>query len=476
MRRPPGYWNDWKNLELTLLPICQKLNRFPSATELSSMGLSSVVKYALPNFGGYGTVATRLGFKTYDESINRNPPDFWTKEKTIEEYIKFIKQYDFKYFPSHREITTKGRDDLKNAIYKFFGFREFKKIIKEKGIILEPTRSNSNKWNETNIITELKSIITHLGYFPSIKDFETLNRRDLRGAIDKFGGTKKFISLLNSQSKAEYRNIKPSGHWMKWENVEPTLKNICKTIGRFPSKTDFIGLGHKDLYHGLKYHGNLKDLANKLGYEYKTHNQFITLDGDYVLSIYEILFDNFLFLNKISHKVNGVVDDKSGKTFRYDFLIQNKEDFYIEIWGLSNSNTNKSKNYDIKRATKEVFYKSKNLNLLSIEPDLFNGDFYRIYENLKAFCKASGIKKENFYESENYIDLFIAKAYSYETLQNELAPFIKRFDGYMPTASFLTSHGAGRLVSRVRQFGGFKKVKSKLGLLSNPKTIRYIKK
>ena len=46
----------------------------------------------------------------------------------------------------------------------------------------------------------------------------------------------------------------------------------------------------------------------------------------------------------------------------------------------------------------------------------------------------------------------------------------------MPTASFLTLHGAGRLVSKVRKFGGFKKVKNKLGLLSNPKTLRYIKK
>ena len=85
MRKPPGYWNDWKNLEDILLPICKKLNRFPSSTELNSMRLTSVVKYALPNFGGHIKVANRLGYKTYDETVNRHPADYWTEEKTISE-------------------------------------------------------------------------------------------------------------------------------------------------------------------------------------------------------------------------------------------------------------------------------------------------------------------------------------------------------------------------------------------------------
>jgi len=476
MRKPSGYWKEWGNLEEILLPISKKLNRFPSTTELNSMGLTSVLKYALQNFGGHIKVANRLGFKTYDETINRHPADFWTMETTISEYLKFIEENKLNYYPSHREISAKGRDDLKNAIYKNFGFKEFKKVIKDKGVLLERTRSNSNKWNEKRVIDELEKIINELGFFPSTKDFEYLNKHDLRGAIGKFGGDKKFISILKAKSKAEYRNIKPSGHWLDWNNIEPTLKIIIETIGRFPTKTDFIGLGHKDLYHGLMCHGSLKEIANQLGYEYKSSNQFITLDGDYVLSIYEILFDNFLFLNKIPHQVDGIIDDKSGETFRYDFLIKGNKDFYIEIWGLSNSNTNKSKIYDIKRTKKEAFYRNQNLKLISIEPEIFSGDFYKIYDNLKSFCQNNDIKKENFYESDNYIELFIAKAYSYEILKNELTPFINMYKGYMPTASFLKKNGGTRLISKIRQYGGFGKVKIKLGLSSNPNTLRYLKK
>jgi hypothetical protein len=37
---------------------------------------------------------------------------------TISEYLKFIEENKLNYYPSHREISAKGRDDLKNAIYK----------------------------------------------------------------------------------------------------------------------------------------------------------------------------------------------------------------------------------------------------------------------------------------------------------------------------------------------------------------------
>lgn len=476
MRKSPGYWREWTNLENILLPICKKLNRFPSTTELNSMGMSSLVKYALPYFGGHIEVAHKLGYKTYDEIVNRHHADYWTKEKVIEEYKKFINEHKLTYYPSHRALSLNGKDDLKNAIYKLYGFRNFKKVIKEHGVHLERTRSNSNKWNENRVIEELKIIINQLGYFPSKADFDYLNRNDLRGAINKFGGDKKFISICKAKSKAEFKNIKPAGYWKNWKNIEPELEKICKSIGRFPSKVDFFGLGYRDLYSALKYHGTLKAIASKFGFDYKYQNQFFTLDGDYVLSIYEVLFDNFLYLNKIPHEVNGVIDTEAVKTFRYDFLIHGEKKIYVEIWGLSNSKTQKSKKYDEKRIEKEKFYRSKGLKLVSVEPDLFDGDFYLIYENLKSFCINSGIKKEDFYLNENYIELFIAKAYSFEILYNDILPFIDLNNGFMPTASFLKQNGATKLISKIRKFGGFAKIKNKFGILSDPKTLRYIKK
>jgi len=401
--------------------------------------------------------------------------NYWTKEKIISEYIDFIVKHKFTYYPSHREISDNGRSDLKNAIFKFFGYENFKTIIKEKGITLNPTRSNSNKWNEQTVISELKIVIAQLGYFPSINDFNKLNKNDLRGAINKFGGANKFIKILHTKSKSEFRNIKPSGYWVKWDNVERELKYIYNLLNRFPTKKDFIGLGYERLYNGLKYHGSISVVAEKMGYSYKRQNQYITLDGDFVLSIYEVLFDNFLYLNNIKHTTNKVINTNT--KYRYDFLINcNDIDYYIEIWGLSNANSTRSKKYDKKRIKKETFYKKHNLTLLSVEPNIFDGDYFNIYDNIKNLFITNNIKTNNFYESKDYIDLFMAEIYSYDRLQIELKPYIQYYDGFMPTASFLTKHGGGRLITKIRKLGGFNVVKERLKLKSNPKILRYIKK
>ena len=43
-RKPPGYWDDWKNVEETLRPVIARLGRFPTIPELKDLSLDGLIK------------------------------------------------------------------------------------------------------------------------------------------------------------------------------------------------------------------------------------------------------------------------------------------------------------------------------------------------------------------------------------------------------------------------------------------------
>jgi len=61
-RKPKNYWSEWENLKKEILPICQKLKRFPTPREMGKN--SAVLRYAIQKFGGTNTVASKLGYVT----------------------------------------------------------------------------------------------------------------------------------------------------------------------------------------------------------------------------------------------------------------------------------------------------------------------------------------------------------------------------------------------------------------------------
>lgn len=468
MRKPKGYWQEWKNVERELIPICKKLGRFPSNRELNKYGLTTIARYLTKYYGGIEKIAKKLGYRTYDQYINRHSQGFWTLECVINEYIDLIKSHAFEYWPSKWELIKLGRSDLYGAIYKFGGYSKFKRLIKaKKGICLEK-RKRKIKWNDKLICHELRNICNKLGYFPSDGEFNQLGRVDLRGAIAKHGGAKKFANILKYQRKSEYKDIKKSGYWTDFSNIAKELEPIIVKIGHFPTYTELKIVGRTDIIGGLKWYGGIFNVAEKLGYELVSGCHLKTYDGHLVRSIFEVLVDNFFSMNGIYHETEGIIDKDSKRHFMYDFKVPNLQGIpiYFEIWGYrkDREQSDIEINYNIKRKLKEFLYSDRNLILVSIEEKIFNMTFKDIYDYLVQICIEKDIKHRNFNYRVNYIDLFISHAYSYEDLYEDLKPYIEELTGYMPTTTFLRHRNREDLITRIQKFGGFNLIRERFKL------------
>lgn len=134
----------------------------------------------------------------------------------------------------------------------------------------------------------------------------------------------------------------------------------------------------------IMYFGGGGIVAERMGYtiDYK----YKANDGHYLLSSYELLFDNFLFANEIPHEVNKRICNKT--QHRYDFKIGEN---YIEIWGFPDEPNNKIYEvYNEKRKIKEQLYKELNLNLIPIEESVFKQKSEKIEQEFKEIVLLCG--------------------------------------------------------------------------------------
>lgn len=123
-----------------------------------------------------------------------------------------------------------------------------------------------------------------------------------------------------------------------------------------------------------------EDIRNKYEAKYRTD------DGHIVRSRGEIIIDNYLFKNYISHVYEKKVFNKETPEDECttDFYLP-QYDTYIEFWGMENN-----ENYNSIKLFKEKIYKFNNYKIINVYPEnLDNGlDDYLTKELLK-------IKKSN---------------------------------------------------------------------------------
>lgn len=139
-----------------------------------------------------------------------------------------------------------------------------------------------------------------------------------------------------------------------------------------------------------------RDLHEMCGY---VTPQFYRLsNGYYVRSSFEVKFANFLIYNNLLFKVDEIIDDKSRKNYRYDFLLHNisGEPVYVEIWGMENHSIHKF-TYKEKQKAKKAFYKRRNLKLINISSNSFEKKSFKdLQEFFKKLLKENNIKLNNF--------------------------------------------------------------------------------
>ena len=463
-RFPRGYWESIDNVITHLQPYIEKLERLPKCKELSADGLSMLSKVISKYHGGYEVLSEKLGIPTADSSIDKKPRDYWTHEKSLEAIHKYLAQSDNPTIkPTKKELkifnpsilTALGKFTLKQLLedyQKFYGSK-----LSE--------RKRKVKWNKEKIKKTILKLVDKFGFIPSNSELAELGLDGLRGVIDRTGGLNYYSKKLGVPTKKQFLGVKPSGYWEDIKNVKKEILPVIKKLGHFPSYPELIALEKTYLQSAINAHGGIKLLAKTLDMNINSVGLYITSDGHYVRSRYEVLFDNFLSINSISHETGGLISEDTNHLFDFKLKTVNQSDIYIEIWGFSDRHkTEISNRYNKKRKIKEEIYKGLGFKLISLEENDFDQPFKVIYEKLSKLIIDNGIKTI-INPIDNVLDYFIGNAYGFEELKKELQPHIEKFDGKMPTSTYLSSLKLEGLIARVQKYGGFPFVTKKLGLL-----------
>jgi len=179
------------------------------------------------------------------------------------------------------------------------------------------------------------------------------------------------------------RTNSPKNKWEKIEDVEEALQSFISLYGYFPTRKEMIyevGISGSAL---KKYDGALG--LRKI-IKYKGNNELIDNRGDYNRSTFEFITANFLIAQEIGYKREQSPFPKEEKKYRSDFTLfpKNKKPIHVEVWGYpeKDDKSEHAKFYNEKRKEKEKIYKKYNVNLVSVNFEIFQKSYKEIEEEL----------------------------------------------------------------------------------------------
>lgn len=301
--------------------------------------------------------------------------------------------------------------------------------------------------NKEKIVVELSNIVKELGHFPTYQELRQLKRGDIENSLQYLDCSYHDLAIELGFS-CQY----PRGYWKNWDNLEKEIRKIIKK-DKFPTCGEIKSQISSGAISGVMYFGGIKSVANKMGYKIEYFHE--ASDGHCLNSVNELIFDEFLFSNKIPHQVNGLIHPDFN--FRYDFKIG---DFYVEIWGFESNRTNNKRcvAYKEKRIKKETFYTSLNIKPISIECWIFKKSAEEMKVEFDKIIEKYQLKKFTSIDDSNKIIEKIVKTAYYWTEEKIIAELkilanqLNRF----PKQHELMSLNRGDLKDAISRFGGKK--------------------
>ena len=358
----------------------------------------------------------------------------WTEESITEELKILCDQIGG--FPTSTVLQELGRLDLIHAIQKngnFFHYRE---------VLGYEVRFKPKDYWVDHYENEVEKIVKELGRFPTPTEFRKSNN-----SLFKFLVEKDLFPHLQKQYNYT-PPTKPRGYWNDFNNLKDWLMDHFEDIiklGEFPTCSMITEIPKSAVIKDvIRRHGGFNSVAEKLNCKVK--NTFVSEDGHYLDSSYELILDSYLYSRNIPHQVHGIIDKKFG--YRFDFKVG---DIYVEIWGLSG---NDYRGYDEKRKIKENLYSELDYELISIEPQLFEKPYKEIENTFDSIFIKYGFdvsKKQVTYEISDSL-----KGKNYWTFENTLKELkivvaeINRF----PSVSYLRGIGKYQIQKSMQKFGG----------------------
>ncbi|MCB0749201.1 MAG: hypothetical protein KDC90_17195 [Ignavibacteriae bacterium] len=325
-----GHWKNIENIKKEIEVVIDQLGRFPTTTDLRRIGKHNLLSAISSNFDGIKNVRKILGYTkklpiakdghycdSFSEVIvddflfmndiphKRNiqfnftnikcRPDFILENMTIVEVLMAdyrinnhkgrYKQYVTRYRKKRKayldanmdlievfpcELTDKDKMEKKFEIIANKVNAPFPYKLEDFTNIIFFDKKSPGYWSiADNIKKELLPLVKKYGKIPSIKLLREIGRHDIEGAIiNNYGSYRAVGEVLGLDVNSI---MKPQKYWQDIRNIKKELAPIISQYGYIPGKSELKRIGKSSLVAAVEsYFISFKDLANKLGTEYKT--------------------------------------------------------------------------------------------------------------------------------------------------------------------------------------------------------------
>lgn len=249
-RKPRGHWT-WDNTKSKLEEIAEELGHFPTARELTALGLSGLVDAVNKRYGGFRELREKLG-----RDQLRRPRGYFKEWDNVEKEL-FQVEAKLGHFPSDIELRDLGLSSLANAISNYYGgYTEVRKRLGKPQTsdlieMLKDWKTLENKINQLE---------AELGHFPTQQDLRNLGIVYIHTAMKKhYGGPNKVKRKLGKKSQRDPNYLKD------WSNVKSEILQLEAALGHFPTAKEMVALGYSSLPDAIcKYHRGFNNVQKKL--------------------------------------------------------------------------------------------------------------------------------------------------------------------------------------------------------------------
>lgn len=418
-------WNKEK-IKKMYLELSEKLGAPPTYNYLDKNGYGALKNAITRYFNGVRPLRKALKLKN---EFNK-PAGYWTLEKTLGDFRKFLKanKEALKANSAYGTMERQKLHGLRTAIGIWGGLR---KLNSKYNLGLSLQRA---KWTKEMVLQEMKSFHEKNITLTQPNLIKT-KHSGLLIAAGKFGG-------FNSMKEEIGVAVKRYKYWTD-EIILSRMKLIVDEFGNMISLRLLASMGHGDLSRAISKRGGLIKFCNLLG-THVAHN-LKAKDGHHLQSTYEYMFDNILYKHRIPHKIHCRIDKRYN--YRCDFLI---DDTYVEIVGYtekSNEDYHKSLNEKIQ------LYNNLEKKYIIVTKKEFSGNIQQIEAKILSKLEPllpvkSKLQKPRLIEvcpSAYWADL--------ENIKKELLPLVKKY-GRMPLDKEFRKEKKSPLIGGVYKYHG----------------------
>lgn len=250
------YLKKWENIRDDIESLAKIIGRFPTSADMRKHGKSWLSSAIQRYHGGFHEAREKMGYG----QLKRPPGYLKNKENIKHEFDKLIKKYG--HFPTVKEINESNQSSIIAAASTQYG--SLRKLREHMGYKSESYPNGYLKDIE-NVKKEIEKYIKKYGTFPTSGKLDLVNS-GLGSAIQKYHG-----GMRRLRDEMGYNQIRVSdGFWKDWKNVETALTKIIKREGKLPPNLNKVECSSGMIVAISKYHGGMRKVRKKLGYENET--------------------------------------------------------------------------------------------------------------------------------------------------------------------------------------------------------------